>query len=124
MTPTVEEVYQLALALPEEVRLDLADALVAASGHPPIPALTGDDYAAEVRRRSGDTDPAAWSSRADARRRVHARLRIAFSLASPPPGGWLPDDEITREWLQAIQDYRDQCDREDRARILNELDSD
>ena len=77
MTPTAEQVYQLALALPEDDRLDLADALVAASGHPPAPDLCGDEYMVEVRRRSDDADPAAWSSWADARRRVHARLGIA-----------------------------------------------
>ena len=79
MTPTVEQLYQLALALPEEARLDLADALVAASD-PPAPASSGEEYAAEVRRRSADVDPASWSSWADARRRVHARLGL------PEPG--------------------------------------
>ena len=80
MTPTVEQLYQLALALPEDARLDLADTLVAASDHPPAPAPSGEEYAAEVRRRSADADPAAWSSWADARRRVHARLGL------PEPG--------------------------------------
>ena len=80
MGPTAEQLYQSALALPEEERLDLADALVAASGHPPAPDPRGDEYITEIRRRSGDADPAAWSSWADARRRVHARLGI------PEPG--------------------------------------
>jgi hypothetical protein len=41
---------------------------------------------------------------------------------SPAPGGggWLPDDDLTREWLQAIQEYRQECDEADRRRILGE----
>lgn len=31
--------------------------------------------------------------------------------------GWLPDDELTRDWLQYVQTYRDQCDAADRARL-------
>ncbi len=37
--------------------------------------------------------------------------------SSPPAGGWLPDDELTREWLQHIQDYRAECDARDRAEL-------
>ena len=59
MSPAAEQLYLSALSLPEEERLDLADALVAASGHPSAPDLSGDEYAAEVRRRSADADPAA-----------------------------------------------------------------
>lgn len=44
------------------------------------------------------------------------------SLPAIPRRGWLPDDDVTQEWLRAIQDYRDQCDREDRARILGDSD--
>ena len=32
-------------------------------------------------------------------------------------GGWLPDDELTGEWLRAVQDYRDECDKADRERL-------
>jgi hypothetical protein len=58
---------------------------------------------------------------------VKARLRSgamvgSISLPTVPPGGWLPDDEVTREWLQAIQDYRDQCDKEDRERFSDDPD--
>jgi hypothetical protein len=31
--------------------------------------------------------------------------------------GWLPDDEITRDWLQNIQQYRGECDAADRERL-------
>ena len=91
MNPTFKQLYQFALALPEEERLELANALLASSAHPPTP------------------DPSAKGVG-------------PHSLRGIPPGGWLPDDELTREWLQAIQDYRDQCDKADRERILNDSD--
>lgn len=28
-------------------------------------------------------------------------------------GGWLPDDELTREWLHHIREYRAECDAAD-----------
>ena len=31
--------------------------------------------------------------------------------------GWLPDDELTREWLKEVQTYRAECDAADRARL-------
>src|SRR5438105_4892107 len=40
--------------------------------------------------------------------------------SAPPGGGWLPDDELTQEWLQHMKDYRAECDAEDRARILGD----
>jgi hypothetical protein len=36
----------------------------------------------------------------------------------PPPGGWLPDDELTREWLDHVEAFRRERDEEDR-RILD-----
>ncbi len=36
---------------------------------------------------------------------------------SPTPGGWLPDDELTREWLQHMRDYRQECESADLERI-------
>src|SRR6476660_8876734 len=47
-------------------------------------------------------------------------------IAIPEPdvahagAGWLPDDDLTREWLQHIADYRAQVDEEDRRRIEQE----
>jgi predicted RNase H-like HicB family nuclease len=39
-------------------------------------------------------------------------------VASPPPeGGWLPNDELTREWLQAVRQFRDEADEADRRRL-------
>jgi hypothetical protein len=34
------------------------------------------------------------------------------------PSGWLPDDELTREWLQNVEQYRQECDEADRRRLL------
>jgi hypothetical protein len=34
--------------------------------------------------------------------------------------GWLPDDELTREWLQLVQQFRSECDSADRQRLLGE----
>jgi hypothetical protein len=31
--------------------------------------------------------------------------------------GWLPDDELTQEWLQHVQEYRAECDAADCARL-------
>jgi hypothetical protein len=44
-------------------------------------------------------------------------LKLATPLLR---AGWLPDDELTQEWRQHMQAYRDECDAEDRARILGE----
>jgi hypothetical protein len=60
---------------------------------------------------------------------VQQRLQTGASVwtipvpgqASPQvTGGWLPDDDLTREWLQTIQDYRQECDEADQRRILGE----
>jgi predicted RNase H-like HicB family nuclease len=43
----------------------------------------------------------------------------------PAPGkqgtepGWLPDDELTREWLRLVEQYRAECDAADRRRFLD-----
>src|SRR5262245_23997978 len=38
----------------------------------------------------------------------------------PPSTGYLPDDDLTREWLDAVEEYRKACDAADRERILGE----
>ena len=58
---------------------------------------------------------------------VKARLRSgamvgSISLPTVPRRSWLPNDEVTQEWLRAIQEYRDRCDKEDRERISNDSD--
>ncbi len=51
MSPTTEQLLTSALTLPESERLELAEALLAAS-EPPAPELTGDAWLAELHRRS------------------------------------------------------------------------
>ncbi len=51
------------------------------------------------------------------------QLRALRIPAVPPRGGWLPDDELTQEWLQHMRDYRAECDAEDRARILGQTEA-
>lgn len=71
--------YQSALVLSGPERVALAEALLAAPDHPPPPELAGAAYLEEVRRRSADPEPSAWSSWDEARRRVHARLGLPES---------------------------------------------
>lgn len=44
-------------------------------------------------------------------------IRAPIPITRGPEPGWLPDDELTREWLQEIRAYREKCDAEDRARL-------
>lgn len=76
MGPTAEQLFQSALTLPDGERIALAEALLAVSAHPPAPELTGAAYWAEIRRRSADTDPAAWCNAVDALQRVHKHLGL------------------------------------------------
>ena len=65
---------------------------------------------------------------AELRRAVQKRLEsgarlMPFTLPLQSTGstaGWLPDDELTKEWQQAVEDYRRECDEADRRRILGE----
>lgn len=45
------------------------------------------------------------------------QTRILKIPSAPPPGGWLPDDELAQEWLQHMRDYRAECDARDRAEL-------
>jgi hypothetical protein len=76
MSPSVENLYQAALALPQADRLALAEALLAASEHPDGPELGGEEYLAEIRRRSGQSEAEAWRPWAEVKRRVHSRLNL------------------------------------------------
>ncbi len=55
-------------------------------------------------------------------RRLHEGMEIR-ALTVPVPStqalqpGWLPDDELTQEWLQQVQEYRAECDAADRVRL-------
>lgn len=37
-------------------------------------------------------------------------LHVPGAAGGGPEGGWLPDDELTRDWLQLVQQYRAECD--------------
>jgi hypothetical protein len=58
------------------------------------------------------------------RNRLQAGGRVMpFPLPLKPPNlaaSWLPDDELTKEWQQAVEEYRRECDEADRRRILGE----
>ncbi len=58
MSPHSQNILQLALALPEDERLDIAASLLAAC-EPPIPEPTGTEWAAEIDRRSIEIDSGA-----------------------------------------------------------------
>jgi len=44
-------------------------------------------------------------------------ISVRASSPAPPEGGRLPDDELTREWLQAVRQVRDEADEADRRRL-------
>ena len=74
MNPQTEQLLTSALSLPESERLELAEALLAASDPPP-PALTGDAWLAELARRSAEIDAgrATLTPWSEVKRRVRAR---------------------------------------------------
>jgi hypothetical protein len=44
-------------------------------------------------------------------------LTVPFAPGGGAGGGWLPDDELTRDWIRLVQQYRAECDAADRARL-------
>src|SRR5438132_43576 len=44
-------------------------------------------------------------------------LTVPVAAGGASEGGWLPDDELTRDWLQLVQQYRTECDTADRERL-------
>jgi hypothetical protein len=44
-------------------------------------------------------------------------ITVPLAAAAVPKGGWLPQDDLTREWLRAVQQFRDECDEADRRRL-------
>jgi hypothetical protein len=69
----------------------------------------------------------------EAHQQLAARLQLRIqqglelrALTVPVEGargaepGWLPDDELTRDWLQIVEQYRSECDAADRRRLLDE----
>jgi hypothetical protein len=49
-------------------------------------------------------------------------LSVPLTGAGEAGGGWLPDDELTRDWLLQLEQYRAECDAADRERLLQDLD--
>jgi hypothetical protein len=41
----------------------------------------------------------------------------AFEAGRGAVPGWLPDDELTREWVRLVQEFRSECDASDRRRL-------
>jgi hypothetical protein len=41
----------------------------------------------------------------------------SLTLPSANESDWLPDDELTQEWLLHVEQYRSECDAADRAQI-------
>jgi hypothetical protein len=50
-------------------------------------------------------------------------LKVPGAVERGAEPGWLPDDELTRDWLQLVQQYRSECDSADRQRLLGEGES-
>jgi hypothetical protein len=44
-------------------------------------------------------------------------LTVPVSGTRTPTSGWLPDDELTRDWLKQVEQFRAECDTADRARL-------
>jgi hypothetical protein len=45
---------------------------------------------------------------------------IVVSIRGSAEPGWLPDDELTRDWLEHVRQYRSECDAADCRRLLEE----
>ena len=75
MSPAIEQLLDSALSLPDSQRLELAEAIFAAS-EPPTPELTGEAWLAELKRRSDEIDSgeAILTSWAEVKKRVRSRL--------------------------------------------------
>jgi hypothetical protein len=86
-------------------------------------ARLGEPFNIEVEAATEDEALELVNTAVQQRLQGGARL-VPLSLrglgATLPPGGWLPDDELTRDWLKAVEEYRQKCDREDRERDLAE----
>lgn len=46
-------------------------------------------------------------------------LTVPVAAAAGSEGGWLPDDELTRDWLDLVQQYRSECDAADHETLGN-----
>jgi hypothetical protein len=87
----------------------------------------GDRYSARLGEPFNLTVEAATPDEAQERlrdalrRRLRQGAELRSIIVSPGAlaganGGWLPQDELTQEWLQAVQEFREECDAADRSR--------
>ena len=81
MNAKVQQLLETALNLTDVERLELAEAILAASV-PPIPALVGEAYVDEVRRRSTEVtnNQGAAKSWADVKSHVRSRVESRSQL--------------------------------------------
>lgn len=47
-------------------------------------------------------------------------LILPLKFPAPTRAGWLSEDDLTREWREAVEEYRRECDTADRRRILGD----
>jgi hypothetical protein len=83
-------------------------------------ARMGDPF--NLAAEAGTAEEAVQRLQAEFQRRLGEGVRVAAISFGPslatPPAGWLPHDDLTREWLGAIDAYRKECDEADQRRIL------
>jgi hypothetical protein len=48
-------------------------------------------------------------------------LRVPVEVKHGAEPGWLPDDELTRDWLRLVEQYRSECDEADRRRLQQDV---
>ena len=53
--------------------------------------------------------------------RLHQGVQLSsMTVPDANQGGWLPDDELTQEWLRHVEQFRKECDAADRARFQDD----
>ncbi len=88
---------------------------------PGYAARLGEPFNLSVEADSAEEALRQLSQAVQQRLQGGARL-VPLALPMKFPGlaraDWLPDDELTREWREAVEQYRRDCDAADRRRIL------
>jgi hypothetical protein len=98
----------------------LVEALVDRPGYA---ARLGEPFNLTVEAGSLDDALRQLSQAVQQRLQAGARLMplaLPAKFPNPAPSGWLPDDDLTREWQEAVEQYRRDCDAADRRRILGD----